>query len=92
MCLLSKRELRYQDKSQKPIYRAGRRLGISWTPGPGTVAGQGVEVATEGSFLVVIGFGMGALGAMAGRVGDLDKAPAVEHKAQPQLATVPQDR
>ena len=70
-------------KSQKAIYRAGRRLGISWALGPGTVAGRGVEVVVVGGLLVVVGFGVGALGAMAGRVGDLDKAPAVEHKARP---------
>ena len=33
-----------------------------------------------GGFLVVIGFGMGALGAMEGRIGDLDKAPTVDHE------------
>ena len=50
---------------------------------PGTVAGLGVEVVFKGGFLVVVGFGVGALGAVAGRVGDLDKAPAVENKARP---------
>ena len=65
------------------IYRAGRRLGISWTPGPGMVAGRGVEVVVAGGLLVVVGFGVGALGAVAGRAGDFDKAPAVEHKARP---------
>ena len=42
---------------------AGRRLGISWTPGPGAVAGRGVEVVVAGGLLVVVGFGVGALGA-----------------------------
>ena len=42
-----------------------------------------VKVKAEGGLLVVVGFGVGALGAVAGRVGDLDKAPAVEHKARP---------
>ena len=41
-------------------YRAGRRLGISWTPGPRTVAGRGVEVVIAGGLLVVVGFGVGA--------------------------------
>ena len=41
------------------------------------MAGREVEVAAAGGFLVVIGFGMGELGEMAGRVGDLDKAPTV---------------
>ena len=36
-----------------------------------------------GGLLVVVGFGVGALGAVAGRVRDLDKAPAVEHKVRP---------
>ena len=31
----------------------------------------------------MVGFGVGALGAVAGRVRDLSKAPAVEHKAHP---------
>ena len=43
-------------------------------------AGRGVEVVFAGGLLVVVGFGVGALGAVAGRVGDFDKAPAVEHK------------
>ena len=63
------------------ICKAGRRLGVSWTRRPGTVAGRGVEVAVAGGLLVVVGFGVGALGAVVGRVGDLDKAPAVDHKA-----------
>ena len=42
-----------------------------------------VEVVVEGGLFVVVGFGMSALGTVAGRVGDLDKAPAVEHKARP---------
>ena len=44
------------------------RLGISWTPGPRTVAGRGVEVVVAGGLLVVVGFGVGALGAV-GHVG-----------------------
>ena len=40
------------------------------------------EEVFEGGLLVVVGFGMSALGAVAGRVGDLDKALAVEHKAR----------
>jgi hypothetical protein len=47
------------------------------------VAGRGVEVVVAGGFLVVIGFDMGALSAMAGRVGDPDKAPAVGLEARP---------
>ena len=46
-------------------------------------AGHRVEVVAEGGLLVVVGVGVGALGAVAGRVRDLDKAPAVEHKARP---------
>ena len=42
-----------------------------------------VEVVIESGLFVEVGFGVGALGAVAGRVGDLDKAPAVEHKANP---------
>ena len=63
--------------------RAGRRLGISWTPGPGTLAGRGVEVVVAGGLLVAVGFGVGALGAVAGRVKGFEKAPAVEHKVRP---------
>ena len=40
-----------------------------------------VEVVVEGGLFVVVGIGVGALGAVAGRVRDLDKAPTVEHKA-----------
>ena len=49
------------------------------------MAGLGVEVVIEGGLFVEVGFGVGALGALgaAGRVGDLDKALAVEHKARP---------
>ena len=47
------------------------------------MAGLRAEVVTEGGFLVVFGFGVGTLGTVAGRVGDLDKALAVEHKARP---------
>ena len=47
------------------------------------MAGRGVEVVVAGGLLVVVGFGVGALGTVAGRVGDFDKAPAVEHKARP---------
>ena len=65
------------------IYRAGRRLGVNWTPRSGTVAGLRVEVVIESGLFVEIGIGVGALGAVAGRVGDLDKALAVEHIARP---------
>ena len=41
------------------IYRAGRRLGISWTPRPGTVASRGAEVVVAGGLLVLVGFGVG---------------------------------
>ena len=47
------------------------------------MAGLRAEVVVEGGLLVVVGIGVGALGAVAGRVRDLDKAPAVEHKARP---------
>ena len=47
------------------------------------MAGRGVEVVIAGGLLVVVGFSVGALGAVVGRVGDFDKAPAVEHKARP---------
>ena len=47
------------------------------------MAGLRVEVVVKGGLLVVVGVGVGALGAVAGRVRDLDKAPAVEHKARP---------
>ena len=47
------------------------------------MAGWGVEVVVAGGLRVVIGFGVGALGAMAGRVGDLDKETAVGHEARP---------
>ena len=47
------------------------------------MAGLGVEVSIKGDLLVVVGFDVSALGAVAGRVGDLDEAPAVEHKACP---------
>ena len=43
------------------------------------------KVVVEGGLFVVVGFGMSALGTVAGRVGDLDKAPAVEHKARPSV-------
>ena len=33
-------------------------MGISWTPGPGTVAGRGVEVVVAGGLLVAVGFGV----------------------------------
>ena len=42
-----------------------------------------MKAAAEGGLLVVVGFGVGALGTVAGRVGDFDKAQAVEHKARP---------
>jgi hypothetical protein len=35
------------------------------------VAGWGVKVVVAGGLLVVVGFGVSALGAAAGRVGDL---------------------
>ena len=47
------------------------------------MAGRGVEVVVAGGLLVVVGFGVGALGAVAGRVGDFDQASAVEQKARP---------
>ena len=47
------------------------------------MAGLRVEVVVKGGLLVVVGVRVGALGAVAGRVRDLDKAPAVEHKARP---------
>ena len=47
------------------------------------MAGLRAEVVIESGLFVVVGFGVGALGAVAGRVGDFDKAPAVEHKARP---------
>ena len=47
------------------------------------MAGLRAEVVIESGLFVEVGFGVGALGAVAGRVGDLDKAPAVEHKARP---------
>ena len=37
------------------------------------MAGLRVEVVVEGGLLVVVGIGVGALGAVAGRVRDLDK-------------------
>ena len=47
------------------------------------MAGRGVEVVIAGGLLVVVGFGLDALGMVAGRVEDLDEALAVEHKASP---------
>ena len=47
------------------------------------MAGLRAKVVIEGGLFVEFGFGVGALGAVAGRVGDLDKAPVVEHKARP---------
>ena len=47
------------------------------------MAGLRDEEVVEGGPLVVFGFGVGALGPVARRVGDLDEAPAVEHKARP---------
>ena len=47
------------------------------------MAGLRVEVVIESGLFVEVGFGVGALGAVAGRVGDFDKALAVEHKARP---------
>ena len=47
------------------------------------MAGLGVAEAAEGGLLVVVGFGVGALGAVAGRFWDLVNAPAIEHKARP---------
>ena len=40
------------------------------------MAGLGVEVVFKGGLLAAVGFGVGALGAVAGYVGGLDKAPA----------------
>ena len=42
-----------------------------------------VKIVVAGGLLVVVGFGVSALGTVAGRVGDLDKATAVKHKARP---------
>ena len=47
------------------------------------MAGLEVEVVVEGDLLIGVGVGVCALGVVVGRVGDLDKAPAVEHKARP---------
>ena len=47
------------------------------------MAGLRVEVVIESGLFVEVGFGVGALGAVARRVGDLDKTLAVEHKARP---------
>ena len=47
------------------------------------MAGLRVEVVIESGLFDEVDFGVGALGAVAGRVGDLDKALAVEHKARP---------
>ena len=41
------------------------------------------EVVAEGGLLVAFGFGMGALGAVGGRVGDLEEALVVGHKSRP---------
>ena len=46
------------------------------------MAGLRVRVVIESGVFVEVGFVVGALGAVAGRVGDLDEAPAVEHKAR----------
>ena len=60
------------------------------------MAGLRAEVVVEGGLLVEVGFGVSALGAVAGRVGDLDEAPmevpAVEHEPHPPAvgATSPQ--
>ena len=49
------------------------------------MAGLGIEVAVEGGrLLAAVSFAMGALGAVAGPVGDLDKAPAVTLFLTPQ--------
>ena len=40
-----------------------------------------MKAAAEGGLLVLVGFGVGALGAVAGRVGDLDKAPGTGGRA-----------
>ena len=42
------------------------------------MAGLGVAAVVEGGLNAVVGFGVGVLGAVVGRVGDLDEAPAVE--------------
>ena len=52
------------------------------------MAGLRAEVVIESGLFVEVGFGVGALGvgalgAVAGRVWDLDKALVVEHKARP---------
>ena len=47
------------------------------------MAGLWAEVAVEGSRLVAISFGVSAVSAVSGRVGDLDEAPAVEHDPRP---------
>ena len=50
----------------------------------GETSGCGARSADGGGGRVGgSGFGVGALGAVAGLVGDLDKALAVEHKARP---------
>ena len=61
------------------------------------MADRGVEFASAGGLIDVVGFGVGALGAVVGRVGDLDKAPVVEHlkliKARPPtVGDEPQER
>ena len=65
--------MRYKDKVKSEA--------IGGIPRPSTV-GPGVEVSAECGLLVA-GFGVSALGAVAGRVGDLDEAPVVEHKPRP---------
>ena len=47
------------------------------------MAGSGVAAVSKGNFHEAVGFGVSALGAVAECVGDLDEAPAVEHKAHP---------
>ena len=37
------------------IYRAGRRLGVNWTPRSGTVAGLRAEVVIESGLFVEVG-------------------------------------
>ena len=47
------------------------------------MASRGVEAVVAGGLLVAVGFGVGALGALVGRIRDLDEAPAVGHEPRP---------
>ena len=68
-------------RSSQSIYRAGRRLGISWTPEPGTVAGRGVEVV--GAVLCVLVTGREGPGVyegfLVGERADTAEAAAAEN-------------